>query len=42
MGPVVGLWLDLKELLQCEVSLVSDQVNDTPFLEQIEKDAIFL
>ena len=39
---MVGLWLDLKELLQCEVSLVSDQVNDTPFLEQIEKGAIFL
>jgi len=37
---MVGLWLDLQELLGCEVSLVTDGINDERFLRRIQKDAI--
>jgi predicted nucleotidyltransferase len=37
---LVGLWLDLQELLGCEVSLVPDGVNDEQFLSRIQVDAV--
>ena len=36
---MVGLWLDLKELLGCEVSLIADGIDDPAFLQRIEQDA---
>ena len=37
---MVGLWLDLKDLLGCEVSLVADSIDDRPFLDRIQQDAV--
>ncbi len=44
MFDLVGLWLDLQELLGCEVSLVTDdpQPRNERFLRRILKDAISL
>ncbi|PJF39301.1 MAG: nucleotidyltransferase [Phototrophicales bacterium] len=39
---MVGLWLDLKALLGCEVSLITDGINDKAFLQRIEVDAVTL
>ena len=37
---MVGLWLDLKELLGCEVSLIADGIDDLAFLQRIKQDAV--
>jgi hypothetical protein len=44
MFDLVGLWLDLKDLLGCEVSLVTDDVQPRRenFLRRAEKDAVVL
>ncbi|GIV82161.1 MAG: nucleotidyltransferase [Anaerolineae bacterium] len=44
MFDLVGLWLDLQDLLGCEVSLVTDdpQPRNERFLRRILKDAISL
>ncbi len=44
MFDLVGLWLDLKDLLGCEVSLVTDdmQPRRERFLRRAEKDAVAL
>ena len=41
---LVGLWLDLKALLDCEVSLITDDVNAHPdrFMNAVLEDAISL
>lgn len=42
MFDLVGLWLDLQELLRCDVSLITD--DDHPrrerFMQQARKDAV--
>jgi len=37
---LVGLWLDMKELVGREVSLIPDGVEDTRFMKRILKDAV--
>lgn len=37
---LVGLWLDLKDLLGCEVSLIPDSASDTRFIKSVLKDAV--
>jgi predicted nucleotidyltransferase len=39
---LVGLWLDMKGLLDCEVSLISDETPDEHFLSHIRQDAVAL
>jgi len=39
---LVGLWLDIKELMGREVSVVADSIDDKPFLKRILKDALSL
>jgi hypothetical protein len=39
---LVGLWLDMKGLLGCEVSLISDETPDRRFLSRIRQDAVAL
>jgi hypothetical protein len=41
---LVGLWLDLQDLLKREVSLVTDEVHprQQPFLEQVLREAVTL
>lgn len=39
---LVGLWLELQELLGREVSLISDEVSDERFMHRIERDAVAL
>ncbi len=39
---LVGLWLDLKDLMGRNVSLVADGIDDKPFLERILQDATTL
>ena len=39
---LVGLWLDLKDLLGCEVSLITDGIPDRRFLRRIMSDAVTL
>ena len=39
---LVGLWLDLKELMGREVDLIADAIDDTRFLNRILKDAVTL
>lgn len=36
---LVGLWLALQDLLGCEVSVISDQIDDEPFLAAALRDA---
>lgn len=40
MFDMVALWLDLQELLGCEVSLITDGIDDTRFLQRIQADAV--
>lgn len=37
---LVGLWLDLKDFLGCEVSLIPDSGDDQHFIDSVLKDAI--
>lgn len=39
---MVELWLDLKALLGCEVSLVSDSASDREFVASVEQEAVRL
>ena len=39
---LVGLWLDLKDLLGCEVSLITDGIEDRRFLRRIQPDLVLL
>ncbi|MBZ0278891.1 MAG: nucleotidyltransferase domain-containing protein [Anaerolineae bacterium] len=39
---MVGLWLDLKEMLECEVSLITEGIEDKRFLQRIQADTIAL
>jgi predicted nucleotidyltransferase len=39
---MVGLWLDLKDLVGRDVSLVSDGIENKRFLNRILKDAVTL
>lgn len=36
---LVGLWLDLKDLVGRDVSLITDEIEDKQFLDRILKDA---
>jgi uncharacterized protein len=40
MFDLVGLWLDLKELLGQEVSLITDGISDKDFLKRIQPDLV--
>jgi hypothetical protein len=42
MFDLVGLWLDLQDLLGCEVSLVTDGIPDERFLARIQTDVVGL
>lgn len=42
MFDLVGLWLDLQELLVCDVSLVTDGIPDKQFLEIVQDDVVAL
>lgn len=42
MFDLVGLWLDLQELLVCDVSLVTDGIPDKQFLETVQDDVVAL
>jgi uncharacterized protein len=37
---MVGLWLDLKDLMEREISLISDSTQDERFMTRILKDAV--
>jgi predicted nucleotidyltransferase len=37
---MVGLWLDLQDLLERDVSLITDNINDPRFLERIQVDVV--
>ena len=37
---LVGLWLDMQELLGCAVSLIPDNAADEAFLREVQEDAI--
>ncbi|MFQ3645850.1 MAG: nucleotidyltransferase family protein [Anaerolinea sp.] len=39
---VVGLWLDLQELLGCRVNVITDGVEDQRFLQRVQTDAVAL
>lgn len=39
---LVGLWLDLKDLIGRDVSLIADAIEDKRFLNRILKDAVLL
>lgn len=39
---LVGLWLDLQDLMGREVSLIADSIEDQQFLNRILEDAILL
>jgi len=39
---LVGLWLDLQDLLGREVSLVSDETPDGRFMKRVLKDVVIL
>lgn len=39
---LVGLWLDLKELLGYEVSLIPDSATDEKFMQSVLEDAVAL
>ncbi len=39
---LVGLWLDMQELLDCDVSLVPDSTEASAFFESAHSDAIAL
>lgn len=37
---LVGLWLDMKDLMGRDVSLIADAIDDKRFLNRILKDAV--
>jgi uncharacterized protein len=37
---LVGLWIDMKDLIGREVSLIADAIDDKRFLNRILKDAV--
>jgi predicted nucleotidyltransferase len=37
---LVGLWLDLKELLGCDVSIIPDSASDERFMQSVLEDAV--
>lgn len=39
---LVGLWLDLKDLLGKDVTLITDGIEDKHFLERIQTDVVGL
>lgn len=39
---MVGLWLDLQDLLGCGVSLITDGIDDQRFLRRIQADIVAL
>lgn len=39
---LVGLWLDLKDLLGCEAGLITEGIPDRRFLRRIMSDAVTL
>lgn len=39
---MIGLWFDLKELMERDVSLIADAIDDKRFLNPILKDAVVL
>lgn len=39
---LVGLWLDIKELLGYEVSLIPDSAKDEQFMQSVQEDAVAL
>ncbi|MAS38110.1 MAG: nucleotidyltransferase [Anaerolineaceae bacterium] len=39
---LVGLWLDIKELLGYEVSLIPDSAKDEQFMQSVLEDAVAL
>lgn len=39
---LVGLWLDLKDLIGRDISLIADAIEDKRFLNRILKDAVLL
>lgn len=39
---LVGLWLDLKDLIGRDVSLIADEIEDKRFLNRILNDAVLL
>lgn len=39
---IVGLWLDLQDLLGCAVSLITDGIDDPRFLQRIQADMVAL
>jgi predicted nucleotidyltransferase len=39
---LVGLWLDMKDLLGYEVSLIPDSANDEQFMQSVLEDAVAL
>ncbi len=39
---IVGLWQDLQDLLDCEVSLITDGIDDQRFLRRIEAEIVAL
>ena len=39
---LVGLWLDLKDLLGRDVSLITDGIEDQRFLRHIQRDLVAL
>ncbi|MBZ0299043.1 MAG: nucleotidyltransferase family protein [Anaerolineae bacterium] len=40
MFELVGLWLDVQELLGCDVSLITDHSDDALFMQSVLEDAI--
>jgi uncharacterized protein len=39
---LVGLWLDMQEMLDCEVSLITDGIQDERFMRSVLRDAVSL
>ena len=39
---MVGLWLDLKDLLGCDVSLITEGIEDQRFLSRIQAELVTL
>ena len=42
MFEIIGLWLDLKDLLGRDVSLITDGIDDQRFLKRIQRDLVTL
>lgn len=37
---LVGLWMDMQELLGCDVSLIPDSASDDRFIQSVLEDAV--